>query len=84
MSCRPRDPDGLASHLADRGIGTGRHYPEPPHLSKAYAHLGYRPGSFPVAERIAREALSLPLFPGITASQIEQRGRLRPGLVRRG
>jgi dTDP-4-amino-4,6-dideoxygalactose transaminase len=69
---RTADRDGLADHLAERGIGTGRHYPEPPHLSKAYEHLGYGEGSFPVAERIAREALSLPIFPGITESQVEQ------------
>lgn len=68
---RTADPDGLAAHLADRGVGTGRHYPEPPHLSAAYEHLGYGEGAFPVAERIAQEALSLPMFPGITESQIE-------------
>jgi dTDP-4-amino-4,6-dideoxygalactose transaminase len=69
---RTGDPDGLAAHLADRGIGTGRHYPEPPHLSEAYRHLGYPKGAFPVAEQIAREALSLPIFPGITESQVEE------------
>ncbi len=69
---RTADRDGLAAHLADRGIGTGRHYPEPPHLSEAYRHLGYAEGSFPVAERIAKEALSLPIFPGITETQVEQ------------
>jgi dTDP-3-amino-3,4,6-trideoxy-alpha-D-glucose transaminase len=69
---RTADPDGLVSHLADRGVGTGRHYPEPPHLSDAYRHLGYTEGAFPVAERIAREAVSLPLFPGITEAQVEQ------------
>jgi dTDP-4-amino-4,6-dideoxygalactose transaminase len=69
---RTADPSGLAGHLAERGIGTGRHYPEPPHLSKAYAHLGWPPGSFPVAEDVAREVLSLPIFPGITEVEIEQ------------
>jgi dTDP-3-amino-3,4,6-trideoxy-alpha-D-glucose transaminase len=64
--------DGLADHLAARNIGTGRHYPEPPHLSDAYRSLGYSAGSFPVAERIAGQALSLPMFPGITESQVEQ------------
>jgi dTDP-4-amino-4,6-dideoxygalactose transaminase len=69
---RTANRDGLASHLAERGIGTGRHYPEPPHLSEAYRHLGYAEGSFPVAERIARECVSLPIFPGITEAQVEQ------------
>ncbi len=67
---RTRDPEALASHLEARGIGTGRHYPEPPHLSQAFAWLGYGAGSFPVTERIAREVLSLPLFPGITEGQL--------------
>jgi dTDP-3-amino-3,4,6-trideoxy-alpha-D-glucose transaminase len=62
--------EGLAAHLASHGIGTGMHYPEPPHLSQAYASLGYGEGSFSVAERLSREVLSLPLFPGITPEQI--------------
>ena len=41
------------------------------HLSAAYAWLGHLPGAFPVAEALARECLSLPLFPGITAEQLE-------------
>jgi dTDP-4-amino-4,6-dideoxygalactose transaminase len=68
---RTRDPEALGSYLADRGIGTKRHYPEPPHLSSAFADLEYPAGSFPVAEAIARETLSLPLFPGITAEQLQ-------------
>jgi dTDP-4-amino-4,6-dideoxygalactose transaminase len=74
---RTEDRDGLAAHLAERGIGTGRHYPEPPHLSEAYRQLGYTEGSFPVAERIAKEALSLPIFPGITDAQV---GRVVEGV----
>jgi dTDP-3-amino-3,4,6-trideoxy-alpha-D-glucose transaminase len=69
---RTADRDGLAEHLGDRGIGSGRHYPEPPHLSAAYAHLGFGPGAFPVAERLAEDGLSLPIFPGITEAQVEQ------------
>lgn len=68
---RTADPTGLAAFLAARGIGTKRHYPEPPHLAPAFAHLGHRPGSFPVAEAIARETLSLPLFPGISEQQLQ-------------
>ncbi len=45
---RTADPDALAGFLAERGIGTGRHYPEPPHLSAAYTWLGYKRGDFPV------------------------------------
>jgi dTDP-4-amino-4,6-dideoxygalactose transaminase len=69
---RTADPKGLASHLAEQGIGSGRHYPEAPHLSRAYADLGFGEGSFPVAERFAREVLSLPMFPGLTDAQVAQ------------
>jgi dTDP-4-amino-4,6-dideoxygalactose transaminase len=68
---RARHPNELAGHLSKRGIGTGRHYPIPPHLSGAYAWLGCPAGSFPVTEALAAEALSLPIFPGITESQVE-------------
>ena len=67
---RTARPEALATFLRERGIGTGRHYPEPVHLTAAYAHLGHRPGEFPVAETLARECLSLPIFPGITEQQL--------------
>jgi dTDP-3-amino-3,4,6-trideoxy-alpha-D-glucose transaminase len=68
---RTAEPARLAAHLAEQGIRTGRHYPEPLHLSSAYARLGYEPGDFPVTESLADEALSLPIFPGISEEQIE-------------
>jgi dTDP-4-amino-4,6-dideoxygalactose transaminase len=55
--------DALQRHLAERGIGTLIHYPIPPHLQDAYRPLGFGPGSFPVAEAIHREVLSLPIGP---------------------
>jgi dTDP-4-amino-4,6-dideoxygalactose transaminase len=61
----------LTAFLAERGIATGRHYPVPVHLAPAYAGLGYVEGAFPVAERLARELLSLPIFPGISEEQLE-------------
>jgi dTDP-4-amino-4,6-dideoxygalactose transaminase len=67
---RTADPDALGEFLRDRGIATGRHYPEPVHLAPAYAHLGYGAGSFPLAEQVAREGLSLPMFPGISELQL--------------
>ena len=69
---RTADPNGLAAHLAAQKITTARHYPEPPHLSKAYAHLGLEADSFPLAEQISREVLSLPMFPGMAQAQVEQ------------
>jgi dTDP-4-amino-4,6-dideoxygalactose transaminase len=67
---RTSDREQLAAFLADQGIQTGRHYPEPPHLAPAYRNLGLGAGDFPVAEALAREGLSLPLFPGITETQL--------------
>ncbi|MDQ2967060.1 MAG: DegT/DnrJ/EryC1/StrS family aminotransferase [Actinomycetota bacterium] len=67
---RTESPDRLGSFLRDRGISTARHYPTPVHLTAAYRPLGYRQGEFPVAERHASRALSLPLFPGITDRQL--------------
>lgn len=68
---RTADPAALAAHLSARSIATGRHYPVPPHLTDAYAGLGYAPGAFPVAEELGRTALSLPIFPGMTETQVE-------------
>ncbi|MCP9487774.1 MAG: DegT/DnrJ/EryC1/StrS family aminotransferase [Gaiellaceae bacterium MAG52_C11] len=67
---RTAEPDALGSFLRERGIATGRHYPEPVHLAPAYAGLGYSAGAFPIAEQLARDGLSLPIFPGISESQL--------------
>jgi dTDP-4-amino-4,6-dideoxygalactose transaminase len=67
---RTDDPDRLARWLAARGIGTARHYPGLPHRSEAYAWLAHSERAFPVAEALAREALSLPMFPGITEGEL--------------
>jgi dTDP-4-amino-4,6-dideoxygalactose transaminase len=68
---RTARPDELAGFLAERGIATGRHYPTPVHLTGAFEHLGYPVGSFPAAEALAAEGLSLPVFPGISERQLE-------------
>lgn len=65
---RLRDRDQAQKRLSGAGIATGIHYPIPLHLQKAYTGLGYAEGSFPVAERAAAEILSLPMFPGLHAS----------------
>jgi dTDP-3-amino-3,4,6-trideoxy-alpha-D-glucose transaminase len=67
---RTGNPSRLAAFLRDRDIGTGRHYPQPPHLAPAYAHLRHLEGSFPVAERLAAEVLSLPIYPGLSEAQL--------------
>lgn len=69
---RVPDRDRVLKELQAAGIGAGIHYPVPIHLTPAFAGLGYAQGTFPVAERSARELLSLPLFAEITATQQER------------
>jgi dTDP-4-amino-4,6-dideoxygalactose transaminase len=69
---RVPDRDRVLEKLRAEGIGAGVHYPIPLHLQPALRHLGHRPGDFPEAEAAAREVLSLPIFPGIQASQQER------------
>jgi dTDP-4-amino-4,6-dideoxygalactose transaminase len=68
---RVRDRSGVAERMAARGVQCAVHYPVPIHLQKAYGFLGLMPGSFPVAERCAREFLSLPMFPELRPDQVE-------------
>lgn len=66
------DRDRVLKELHAAGIGAGIHYPVPIHLTAAFAGLGCSRGAFPVTERAARNLLSLPLFPEITAVQQER------------
>ncbi|MEO0095254.1 MAG: DegT/DnrJ/EryC1/StrS family aminotransferase [candidate division WOR-3 bacterium] len=68
---RVPDRDGFMKFLKENGIGTGIHYPKPLHLQKAYNHLGYKEGDFPVSEKCANEIVSLPMFPELTKHEIE-------------
>jgi dTDP-4-amino-4,6-dideoxygalactose transaminase len=63
--------DALGHFLARRTIETGVHYPIPLHLQPAFRYLGYQSGHFPVAEKVAQEVLSLPVFPELTEQQFE-------------
>ena len=63
--------DDLRKYLADRGIGTGVHYPVPIHMQEASAFLGYRQGDLPVTERLAGEVLSLPMYAELTDTQVD-------------
>ena len=47
------------------------HYPIPIHLQEACRGLGYTEGAFPIAESLAKESLSLPMFPELTTEQVE-------------
>jgi len=64
--------EAIQQVLTDNGIGTGVHYPVPVHLTEAHRDLGFGPGDFPEAERIAREELSLPMFAELREEQIDE------------
>jgi len=68
---RSSDRDGLRDALGSQGIQTGVHYPIPVHLQPAHADIGYHAGDFPVAEAVAGEVLSLPIYPEMTRQQVE-------------
>lgn len=70
---RVKNRDALKQQLLDRGIETGIHYPVPLHLTPAYQDLGYPiQGSLPTSEALAPEILSLPMYPELSNSQIEE------------
>ncbi len=67
---RVKNRDRVLQALAEKGIQCGIHYPLPIHLQKAYAFLGHQPGDFPVAEKVAEELISLPIYPELSEEQI--------------
>ncbi|MGE3777345.1 MAG: DegT/DnrJ/EryC1/StrS family aminotransferase, partial [Pirellulaceae bacterium] len=67
--------DTVALRLGQCGIGNAVYYPVPLHLQKVHQRLGYAAGTFPHAEACARECLSLPMFPDLTAEQCERAAR---------
>jgi len=64
--------DRLQTHLQQQGIGSMIYYPLPLHLQPVYRSLGYQPGQLPVAEQVAQEVLSLPMFPELLPEEQEQ------------
>ncbi|PYY03466.1 MAG: erythromycin biosynthesis sensory transduction protein eryC1 [Acidobacteria bacterium] len=69
---RVENRDQFQRDLAEAGIGTGIHYPVPLHQQKAYTHLGYQTGDFPITELAAPQIVSLPMFPQMTSEQLER------------
>jgi len=69
---RSPERDALQARLAEAGIETLIHYPTACHLQPAFAHLGYARGDFPLAEALADEVLSLPLWPGMPLEDVDQ------------
>jgi len=64
--------DDLQAFLHSRGIQSGIHYPIPIHRQPAYAELASSASRLPVTDRLAREILSLPMFPELTEAQIDR------------
>lgn len=62
--------DSLEEYLKDAGIGTNKHYPIPIHLQECYKDLGYKEGDYPIAEKISKTELSLPIYYGMTEEEI--------------
>lgn len=61
--------DALMHYLDDRGIRSLIHYPIPIHMQEGYRELGYREKDFPVAERLAKQEVSLPLWVGMSEQE---------------
>ena len=64
--------DAIAKALTAQGIGNMIYYPVPLHVQEAYAYVGNHAGDFPATEAAAREVLSLPMYPELTAAQINE------------
>lgn len=62
--------DALQAYLKERGVGTEIYYPLPMHLQTCFSHLGHHAGDFPVAERLAKESLALPVYPELSGDDI--------------
>ena len=69
---RVSDRGRVRAELSARGVETGIHYPIPLHLQPCYAWMGLKEGSYPEAERAAREVLTLPLHPEMTDGQVDR------------
>ena len=64
--------DELQAFLASKKIGSAVYYPLPLHLQPCFAYLGYKEGSCPEAERAAKEVISIPVFPELSRSQLDE------------
>jgi dTDP-4-amino-4,6-dideoxygalactose transaminase len=69
---RSQERDDLQKRLTEAGIDTLIHYPIPPHLQGAYSEIGHDEGSFPLAEIISREVLSLPIGPHLSSEEVQR------------
>lgn len=63
--------DELEKFLNDAGISTNKHYPIPMHLQGCYADLGFKKGDYPIAEKISKTELSIPMYYGMTDEEVQ-------------
>ena len=63
--------DELASYLKEKEIGTAIYYPKPLHLQPCFAYLGHKEGDFPIAERVCKEILALPMYPELSTDEVD-------------
>jgi dTDP-4-amino-4,6-dideoxygalactose transaminase len=63
--------DDLAEYLKKKDIGYSVYYPKPLHLQKCFEHLGYKPGDFPIAERVSKEIIALPMYPELLSDEVD-------------
>ncbi|WP_297442321.1 DegT/DnrJ/EryC1/StrS family aminotransferase [Sulfurimonas sp.] len=70
-SVRVQNRDALQAKLKEQGIPTAVHYPMPLHLQECFSYLGYKEGDFPIAERVSKEIMSLPMNPYVSDDEIE-------------
>ena len=66
-----KDRDGLAAYLRKNEIGCSIYYPIPLHMQKCFSYLGYKEGDFPVAEKVAKEIIALPIYPEMTTEEVD-------------
>lgn len=66
-----KDRDGLADYLRKNEIGYSIYYPMPLHMQKCFSYLGYKEGDFPIAEKVSKEIIALPIYPEMTVEEVE-------------
>src|SRR5216117_32701 len=64
--------DALQTHLKEKQIGSAVYYPLSLHLQPCFEYLGLKRGSFPESERATQEVISLPVYPELTQSQLDE------------
>ncbi len=61
----------MAAYLKENEIGNSIYYPIPLHLQKCFSYLGYKEGDFPIAEKLSKEVIALPIYPEITEDEVD-------------